>query len=62
MNDVLRFLGLAAALGVAAGMVLGAVALLLAAPAHAEEPGHGSVNYECLPVLRAPGPPPRIET
>jgi hypothetical protein len=61
MNDVLRFLGLAAALGVAAGMVLGAVALLLAAPAHADEARHGGVDYECLPVLRMPVPPPRIE-
>ena len=61
MNDVFRFLALAAALGVAAGMVLGAVALLLSAPAYADEPRHGSVDYECLPVLRTPGPPPRIE-
>jgi hypothetical protein len=61
MNDVFRFLALAAALGVAAGMVLGAVALLLAAPAHAVEPRPGGVDYECLPVLRTPGPPPRIE-
>lgn len=33
MTDVLRFIVLAAALGLAAGLVLGGMALLLAAPA-----------------------------
>ena len=35
MNDILRFLALAVAVGLAAGMVLGGIALALAAPAYA---------------------------
>lgn len=39
MKDVLRFLGLAAALGVAAGMVLASIAVVLATPAYGMEGG-----------------------
>jgi len=39
MKDVLRFLGLAVALGVAAGMVLGGIAVVLASPAYGMEGG-----------------------
>jgi Ca-activated chloride channel family protein len=39
MKEVLRFLGLAAALGVAAGMVLGGIAVVLATPAYGMEAG-----------------------
>ena len=46
MSEMIRFIALAAALGLAAGMLLGGVALLLAAPAHAQEP--------------APPPPGRV--
>lgn len=37
MKDAFRFLGLAAALGLAAGMVLAGIVLALAAPAYADE-------------------------
>ena len=62
MNEMIRFVALAAALGLAAGMLLGGVALLLAAPAHASPasapPG---VALECVPVARPPAPPARLE-
>jgi len=62
MTEMIRFVALAAALGLAAGMVLGGVALLLAGPAHAQEPApQGSVERECVPALRMPSPPSRLE-
>jgi hypothetical protein len=63
MTDVLRFLLFAAALGLAAGLVLGGMALLLAAPAHAVGGGGGELAAElsCLPVLRRVAPPDRRE-
>jgi len=63
MNEVFRFIALAAALGLAAGMVLGAVALLLAAPAQAQErlSREQPAQVECMPVLRLPAPPRRLE-
>ncbi len=62
MSEMIRFIALAAALGLAAGMVLGGVALLLAAPAHAYEPAaRRAVELNCVPV-RVPSPPPRLET
>jgi hypothetical protein len=64
MSELIRFIALAAALGLAAGMVLGGVALLLAGPAHAHahEPAtRRAVELECVPV-RVPSPPPRLET
>ena len=62
MSEMIRFIALAAALGLAAGMVLGGVALLLAGPAHAHAPAtRRAVELECVPV-RVPSPPPRLET
>jgi len=62
MSEMIRFVALAAALGLAAGMVLGGVALLLAAPAHAHEHAtRRAVELECVPV-RVPSSPPRLET
>ena len=62
MSEMIRFVALAAVLGLAAGMLLGGVALLLAAPAHAQEPApRAAVGLECLPVLRTPSPPARLE-
>ena len=62
MSEMIRFIALAAALGLAAGMLLGGVALLLAAPAHAQEPApRPAVERECVPVLRMPSPPARLE-
>jgi hypothetical protein len=62
MSEMIRFVALAAALGLAAGMLLGGMALLLAAPAHAQEPApRPAVELECLPVLRKPLPPARLE-
>ena len=63
MNDVLRFLALAAALGLAAGLVLGGMALMLSAPAYAGEGQAESeaVGLSCLPVLRRASPPHRVE-
>ena len=59
---MIRFVALAAALGLAAGMLLGGVALLLAAPAHAQQPApRAAVGFECVPVLRSPSPPARLE-
>jgi hypothetical protein len=54
MTDVLRFILFAAALGLAAGLMLGGVALLLAAPAHAmaDDVGTRPVELSCLPVVR----------
>jgi hypothetical protein len=43
-------------------MLLGGVALLLAAPAHAQEPApRPAVELECVPVLRMASPPARLE-
>lgn len=53
MNELVRLIALAAGLGLAAGMVLGGVALLLAAPAYAAEARPRTPHLECLPVLRA---------
>lgn len=53
MNDLIRFIALAVVLGVAAGMMLGGVALLLAAPAYASERKEHHVRLECMPVLRS---------
>ena len=62
MSEMIRFIALAAALGLAAGMLLGGVALLFAAPAHAREPAlRPAVELECLPVLRMPPAPARLE-
>ena len=62
MTDVLRFIALAAALGLAAGLFLGGVALLLSAPAHARPTAEGPVApYECVPVMRRPAPRARLE-
>lgn len=62
MSEMIRFIALAAALGLAAGMLLGGVALLLAAPAHAQEPApRPAVELECVPVLRMPSAPARLE-
>lgn len=60
MVEMIRFMALAAALGLAAGMLLGGVALLLAAPAHAQEAGRPAV-LDCAPVLRLRSPPARLE-
>jgi hypothetical protein len=61
MNEIVRFLALAAALGLAAGMLLGGVALLLAAPAHAQEaPARAAMALECIPVA-LPARPARLE-
>lgn len=61
MSEIVRFLALAAALGLAAGMLLGGVALLLAAPAHAQErPSRPAMAMECMPVA-LPAPPARLE-
>jgi hypothetical protein len=63
VTDVLRFILFAAALGLAAGLLLGGMALILAAPAHALE-GAGStraVELSCLPVVRRVVPPGRLE-
>ena len=63
MTDVLRFILFAAALGLAAGLVLGGMALLLAAPAHAVEDGAGepAATLSCLPVVRRVPPLVRLE-
>ena len=62
MSEMIRFVVLAAALGLAAGMLLGGVALLLAAPAHARESApRVTAGLECVPVLRSPSPPARLE-
>jgi len=62
MGEMIRFVALAAALGLAAGLLLGGVALLLSAPAQAQEPApRRSVELECVPVLRLPSPPSRLE-
>jgi hypothetical protein len=63
MNDVLRFIALAAALGLAAGLVLGGMALVLSAPAYAgeTEAAEAAVGLSCLPVVRRASPPPRLE-
>ena len=62
MNDVLRFIGLAAALGLAAGMILGTMALVLAAPAHAERPADAAEHGECRPApAHVPTAPHRLE-
>jgi hypothetical protein len=62
VSEMIRFVALAAALGLAAGMLLGGVALLLAAPAHAQTPApQAAVGLECVPVLRRPSPPVRLE-
>ena len=62
MSEMIRFIALAAALGLAAGMLLGGVALLLAAPVHAQEPApRPAVERECVPVPRLPSPPARLE-
>jgi hypothetical protein len=61
MTEIVRFLALAAALGLAAGMLLGGVALLLAAPAHAQEPpARPAMTVECMPVA-PPSRPGRLE-
>ena len=62
MSEMIRFIALATALGLAAGMLLGGVALLLAAPAHAQAPApRPPVERECVPVLRTPPPLSRLE-
>lgn len=62
MSEMIRFVALAAALGLAAGMLLGGLALLLAAPAHAQAPApRPALELECLPVPRTPSPPARLE-
>lgn len=62
MSEMIRFVALAAALGLAAGMLLGGVALLLAAPAHAREPtARPAVDVECAPAPRVPSPRARLE-
>ncbi|MGQ0544639.1 MAG: hypothetical protein ACT4P3_04800 [Betaproteobacteria bacterium] len=59
---MIRFVALAAALGLAAGMLLGGVALLLAAPAHAQAPAaRPALELQCVPLPRAPSPPARLE-
>jgi hypothetical protein len=61
MTEIVRFLALAAALGLAAGMLLGGVALLLAAPAHATQAvAPPAMALECMPVAR-PARPARLE-
>lgn len=63
MTEIVRFLALAAALGLAAGMLLGGVALLLAGPAHAQEGTSRpatAMAMECMPVA-LPARPARLE-
>jgi hypothetical protein len=62
MSEIFRFVALAAALGLAAGMLLGGVALLLSAPAHAQFPApRPAVELDCAPVARPAAPLPRLE-
>jgi hypothetical protein len=62
MSEMIRFIALATALGLAAGMLLGGVALLLAAPAHAQAPApRPLVELECVPAPRMPSPLSRLE-
>ena len=62
MGEMIRFVVLAAALGLAAGMLLGGVALLLAAPAHAQAPApRPALELECVPVPRPSAPAVRLE-
>jgi hypothetical protein len=63
MTEVLRFILFAAALGLAAGLMLGGMTLLLAAPAHAVDGDGGkpAAELSCLPVLRGVAPPDRLE-
>ena len=61
MAEMIRFVALAAALGLAAGMLLGGVALLLAAPAHAQASGPRAMELQCVPAPRLPAAPLRME-
>jgi len=63
MGEMIRFVALAAALGLAAGMLLGGVALLLAAPAHAQAGvRRAAPQWQCVPAPRRPAPGASIET